>query len=165
MPAPVSNPLALAGGGLDGDARTGEEGVDARPAGSLVDAAPGTGPECASCGPGGVPAGPPGGMNSPDHLGFLGSGSVACTSAGSPVPRLMVSLIEGVGSMPIGCPREAVLGNDGRDCAHPASARPSIPAAIFRLMTVTLSILGEFAPRDPEKRRRRTGKTGHAGRS
>jgi hypothetical protein len=31
------------------------------------------------------------------------------------VPRLIVSLIEGNGSMPIGCPREAVLGNDERD--------------------------------------------------
>jgi len=28
---------------------------------------------------------------------------------------LIVSLIEGNGSMPIGCPREAVLGNDERD--------------------------------------------------
>jgi hypothetical protein len=78
---------------------------------------------------------------------------------------LIVSLIEGVGSMPTGCPREAVAGNDERDCAHPASARPSIPAAIFRLMTETLSILGEFAPRELEQPRRGTGRTGHAGRS
>jgi len=78
---------------------------------------------------------------------------------------LIVSLIEGIGSMPMGCPREVVLGNDGRDWAHPASARPSIPAAIFRLMSETLSILGEFAPRDPENPRRGTGKTGHSGRS
>jgi len=104
-------------------------------------------------------------MNSPDQFGFLGSGSVACTSAGSPVPRLIVSLIEGIGSMPMGCPREAVLGNDERDCAHPASARPSIPTANFRIMTGTLSILGEFTPRDPGELRRGTGKTGHSGRS
>jgi hypothetical protein len=54
-------------------------------------------------------------MNSPDHFGSLGSGSVACTIAGSPVPRLIVSLIEGTGSMPMGCPREAAPGNDERD--------------------------------------------------
>jgi hypothetical protein len=54
-------------------------------------------------------------MNSPDQFGLLGSGSVACTSAGSPVPRLIVSLIEGTGSIPMGCPREAAPGNDERD--------------------------------------------------
>jgi len=54
-------------------------------------------------------------MNSPDQFGFLGSGSVACTIAGSPVPRLIVSLIAGNGSMPIGCPREAAPGTEERD--------------------------------------------------
>ncbi len=102
MPAPASSPVVPAGGGLDGDARTVDVGADARPAAALVDAGPGFGPERAICGPGGVPAGPRGGMNSPDQIGFLGSGSVACTIAGSPVPRLIVSLIEGIGSMPMG---------------------------------------------------------------
>jgi hypothetical protein len=32
-------------------------------------------------------------------------------------------------------------------------------------MTETISILGEFAPRDPEDLRRGTEKTGHSGRS
>jgi len=54
-------------------------------------------------------------MNSPDHFGFLGSGSVVCTTVGSPVPRLIVSLIEGNGSNPMGCPRDAAPGTDERD--------------------------------------------------
>ena len=52
---------------------------------------------------------------SPDQFGFLGSGNVACTTAGSPVPRLIVSVIDGNGSMPMGCPREAAPGIDERD--------------------------------------------------
>jgi hypothetical protein len=51
----------------------------------------------------------------PDQFGFLGSANVDCTTAGSPVPRLIVSLSDGTGSMPMGCPRHAVPGNDERD--------------------------------------------------
>jgi hypothetical protein len=39
-------------------------------------------------------------------------------------------------------------GISERDCAHPATARPSIPTAIVRLMLDMISILGELAPRD-----------------
>ena len=116
MPAPTTSPSVLATGGLEGDARMPLPGADAGPAGTADDAVPGTRSERATLGPGGVPADPPvGGINSPDQFGFLGSGSVACTIAGSPVPRLIVSLSDGDGSMPMGCPRDAVPGNDERD--------------------------------------------------
>ncbi len=113
--------MASAGGGLEGDARTIEVGGDDRAAGGLAGGViPCTRPARASCGPGGVvPGTPVTGTYSPDHFGLLGSGSVDFTTAGSPVPQLIVSAIAGTGSMPMGCRREAVPGIDERDWRNP----------------------------------------------
>jgi hypothetical protein len=60
--------------------------------------------------------------------------------AAPPVPRLIVSSIGGTGSMPMGCR----LDIEDRDCAHPASVRPSIPRTIDRFIREYISIVGEF---------------------
>jgi hypothetical protein len=59
--------------------------------------------------------------------------------ARSPVPRLIVSWIDGTGSMPTGCE----VGILERDWAHPDTASPSIPANMIRFMIENISILGE----------------------
>ena len=83
--------------------------------------------------------GAPAGASLPDQWGSSVSRRARFWVARSPVPRLIVSWIDGTGSMPTGC--EA--GILERDCAHPDIASPSIPANKVRFMIENLSILGE----------------------